>query len=128
VSTSTTAARPSGDRQKPRHTRAAAKLVSLQVERGQAKRYQLRQGAARHAGTVCRGRRSDESWLSDRGVLERRRRGLDGGCSRPSDVLRSWSDPHEAVAEVEQAVEAWLDAARAMGRLVPKPSSRVALA
>jgi predicted RNase H-like HicB family nuclease len=36
--------------------------------------------------------------------------------------------PHEAVAEVERAVEAWLDAARAMGRLVPKPSSRVALA
>jgi hypothetical protein len=36
-------------------------LVNLQVERGQAKRYQLRQGAARHAGTVCRWRRSDES-------------------------------------------------------------------
>ncbi|MGQ0717604.1 MAG: type II toxin-antitoxin system HicB family antitoxin [Pseudonocardiales bacterium] len=36
--------------------------------------------------------------------------------------------PHEAVAEVEQAIEAWLDAARATGRLVPKPSSRVALA
>lgn len=36
--------------------------------------------------------------------------------------------PHEAVAEVEQAIEAWLDAARATGRLVPKPSSRGALA
>ena len=36
--------------------------------------------------------------------------------------------PHEAVAEVEQAIEAWLDAARATGRLVSKPSSRAALA
>ncbi|MBV9142036.1 MAG: type II toxin-antitoxin system HicB family antitoxin [Pseudonocardiales bacterium] len=36
--------------------------------------------------------------------------------------------PHEAVVEVEQAIEAWLDAARATGRLVPKPSSRAALA
>jgi antitoxin HicB len=36
--------------------------------------------------------------------------------------------PHEAVAEVEQAIEAWLDAARATGRLAPKPSRRPALA
>ncbi|MCA1673095.1 MAG: type II toxin-antitoxin system HicB family antitoxin [Actinobacteria bacterium] len=36
--------------------------------------------------------------------------------------------PHEAVGEVEQAVEAWFDAARATGRPVPKPSSRAALA
>lgn len=36
--------------------------------------------------------------------------------------------PHEAVAEVEQAIEAGLDGARATGRLVPKPSSRAALA
>jgi len=36
--------------------------------------------------------------------------------------------PHKAVAEVEQAIEAWLDAARATGRPVPKPSSRAALA
>ncbi|MGQ0717612.1 MAG: type II toxin-antitoxin system HicB family antitoxin [Pseudonocardiales bacterium] len=36
--------------------------------------------------------------------------------------------PHEAVAEVEQAIEAWLEVARATGRLVPKPSSRAALA
>jgi predicted RNase H-like HicB family nuclease len=36
--------------------------------------------------------------------------------------------PHGAVAEVEQAIEAWLDAARAPGRPVPKPSSRAALA
>ena len=36
--------------------------------------------------------------------------------------------PHEAVAEVEQAIEAWLDAAQATGRLIPKPSSRAALA
>ena len=36
--------------------------------------------------------------------------------------------PHEAVGEVEQAIEAWLDAARATGRPAPKPSSRAALA
>ncbi|PZS40438.1 MAG: hypothetical protein DLM62_02900 [Pseudonocardiales bacterium] len=36
--------------------------------------------------------------------------------------------PHEAVAEVELAIEAWLDAARATGRPIPKPSSRAALA
>jgi predicted RNase H-like HicB family nuclease len=36
--------------------------------------------------------------------------------------------PHEAVAEVERAIEAWLDAARATGRLALKPSSQVALA
>ncbi|MGB8994229.1 MAG: hypothetical protein WCC65_02830 [Pseudonocardiaceae bacterium] len=35
--------------------------------------------------------------------------------------------PHEAVAEVEQAIEAWLDAARATGRLAPKSSRWPAL-
>jgi predicted RNase H-like HicB family nuclease len=32
--------------------------------------------------------------------------------------------PHDAVAEVEIATEAWLEAARAAGRPVPGPSSR----
>lgn len=32
--------------------------------------------------------------------------------------------PHEAVAEVELAAEAWLEAAQATGRPVPKPSPR----
>ncbi|MGH3852693.1 MAG: type II toxin-antitoxin system HicB family antitoxin [Pseudonocardiaceae bacterium] len=36
--------------------------------------------------------------------------------------------PRDAVAEVEQAIAAWLDAARAAGRSIPKPSSRAALA
>ncbi|MGH3929283.1 MAG: type II toxin-antitoxin system HicB family antitoxin [Pseudonocardiaceae bacterium] len=36
--------------------------------------------------------------------------------------------PHDAVAEVEHAIEAWLDAARATGRPAPKPSNRAALA
>ena len=36
--------------------------------------------------------------------------------------------PHEAVAEVEAAVAAWLEAARAAGRPVPKPSFRAARA
>lgn len=33
--------------------------------------------------------------------------------------------PHEAVAEVELAAEAWIEAARATGRPVPEPSARV---
>ena len=32
--------------------------------------------------------------------------------------------PHAAVAEVELAAEAWLEAARAAGRAIPEPSSR----
>lgn len=32
--------------------------------------------------------------------------------------------PHEAVAEVELAIEAWIEAARATGRAVPTPSPR----
>ena len=31
--------------------------------------------------------------------------------------------PHEAVAEVEIAAEAWLEAAKATGRAIPKPSA-----
>ncbi len=34
--------------------------------------------------------------------------------------------PHDAVAEVEVAMEAWLEAARSDGRPVPEPSSRIA--
>lgn len=34
------------------------------------------------------------------------------------------ASPHEAVAEVELAIEAWMEAARATGRPVPAPSSR----
>lgn len=33
--------------------------------------------------------------------------------------------PHDAVAEVERAAEAWLAAARACGRDIPEPSRRV---
>lgn len=32
--------------------------------------------------------------------------------------------PHEAVAEVESAAEAWLEAAQTSGRPIPKPSPR----
>ena len=32
--------------------------------------------------------------------------------------------PHEAVAEVEVAIQAWLEAARASGRPIPSPSTR----
>jgi predicted RNase H-like HicB family nuclease len=38
------------------------------------------------------------------------------------------STPHEAVAEVEVAAEAWIEAARATGRPVPEPSPRAAQA
>lgn len=34
--------------------------------------------------------------------------------------------PHDAVAEVERAVAAWIEAARATGRLVPQPQPRAA--
>jgi len=36
--------------------------------------------------------------------------------------------PHEAVAEVEDAIAAWLDAARSTGRAIPQPSQRAARA
>lgn len=38
------------------------------------------------------------------------------------------STPHDAVAEVEVAIEAWLDAARSEGRPIPIPSPRAARA
>ena len=34
--------------------------------------------------------------------------------------------PHQAVAEVEVAVEGWLEAARSTGRPIPDPSPRAA--
>ncbi|MGO8729681.1 MAG: type II toxin-antitoxin system HicB family antitoxin [Streptosporangiaceae bacterium] len=34
------------------------------------------------------------------------------------------STPHDAVAEVEGAAEAWLEAAKATGRPIPAPSPR----
>jgi predicted RNase H-like HicB family nuclease len=36
------------------------------------------------------------------------------------------STPHEAVAEVERATDAWLQAARQTGRPIPAPSARPA--
>jgi len=36
--------------------------------------------------------------------------------------------PHEAVAEVENAIAAWLAAAKATGRAIPEPSVRAARA
>jgi predicted RNase H-like HicB family nuclease len=36
--------------------------------------------------------------------------------------------PHDAVAEVERATEAWIEAARETGRAVPEPSRRAARA
>jgi predicted RNase H-like HicB family nuclease len=43
-------------------------------------------------------------------------------CSATGDT------PHEAVAEVEAAIEAWLEAAESSGRTVPNPSARLAQA
>jgi predicted RNase H-like HicB family nuclease len=34
--------------------------------------------------------------------------------------------PHEAVVEIEQAIESWLDAARAAGRPIPAATKHVA--
>ena len=36
--------------------------------------------------------------------------------------------PHEAVAEVERAIEAWMQAAQAAGRTIPAPRPRAARA
>lgn len=36
--------------------------------------------------------------------------------------------PHDAVAEVEIAIAAWLDAAKSSGRSAPQPSARMAQA
>jgi predicted RNase H-like HicB family nuclease len=51
----------------------------------------------------------DEAWVADVPDL--------AYCSAFGDT------PHEAVAEVEIAMEAWLDAARSSGRQVPPPSA-----
>lgn len=50
----------------------------------------------------------DESWVADVPDL--------GCCSAFGDT------PHEAVSEVEVAIEAWLEAARSSGLPVPSPS------
>ncbi len=36
--------------------------------------------------------------------------------------------PHDAVAEVEVAIAGWIEAATSSGRLIPKPSVRMAQA
>ena len=54
----------------------------------------------------------DEAWVADAPDLTY--------CSAIGDT------PHEAVAEVEVAIEAWVEAATASGRAVPQPSARVA--
>jgi predicted RNase H-like HicB family nuclease len=52
----------------------------------------------------------DETWVADVPDL--------AYCSAFGDT------PHEAVAEVEIAMEAWIDAAKSSGREVPPPSAR----
>jgi predicted RNase H-like HicB family nuclease len=52
----------------------------------------------------------DEVWIADVPDL--------AYCSAHGDT------PHDAVAEVEVAVEAWLQAARETGRPIPNPSRR----
>lgn len=54
----------------------------------------------------------DEAWVADVPDL--------AYCSALGD------SPHEAVAEVEVAIEAWLEAARSSGRTIPGPSAKVA--
>ncbi len=55
----------------------------------------------------------------------------DGGCIADIPDLRYCSafggTPDEALAEVLKAKEAWLKAARAAKRSIPKPSSRPAI-
>ena len=52
----------------------------------------------------------DDAWIADVPDL--------AFCSAFGDT------PHEAVAEVEIAMGAWLDAAKASGRQLPTPSTR----
>lgn len=54
----------------------------------------------------------DQAWVADVPDL--------AYCSATGDT------PHDAVAEVEVAIDAWLDAARTNGRSVPTPSGRLA--
>jgi len=56
--------------------------------------------------------RSDEdtAWVADVPDL--------AYCSATGDT------PHDAVAAVEVAIEAWLEAARSSGRPIPSPSTR----
>jgi predicted RNase H-like HicB family nuclease len=56
------------------------------------------------------GRPEDETWVADVPDL--------AYCSAFGDT------PHEAVAEVEIAMEAWIDVAKSSGREVPPPSAR----
>ena len=50
----------------------------------------------------------DDAWVADVPDLDY--------CSAVGDT------PHEAVAEVEAAIETWLEAARSSGRPIPSPS------
>ncbi|HEY1990755.1 MAG TPA: type II toxin-antitoxin system HicB family antitoxin [Acidimicrobiales bacterium] len=52
----------------------------------------------------------DDAWVADVPDL--------AYCSALGD------SPHEAVAEAEVAIKAWLEAARSSGRPVPPPSAR----
>jgi predicted RNase H-like HicB family nuclease len=52
----------------------------------------------------------DDAWVADVPDLEY--------CSALG------ATPHEAVSEVELAIEGWVDAARASGRSIPSPSMR----
>ena len=56
----------------------------------------------------------DESWVADVPDLTY--------CSALGDT------PHDAVAEVEVAIAAWLEAATSSGRSIPQPSARMAQA
>ena len=52
----------------------------------------------------------DDAWVADVRDLD--------SCSATGTT------PHEAVAEVEVAIEAWLESARSSGRPIPSPSPR----
>lgn len=56
----------------------------------------------------------DDSWVAD--------------APDPAYCSAVGDTPHEAVAEVEIAIKAWLEAAASSGRAVPESSSRMAQA
>src|SRR5438105_2096725 len=100
-------------------------LVNVQEEHGAAKPYQVRHvanpcSAIRSqlgGGPVTRAYRTDVSWSDEDNAWVADVPEL-AYCSAHGPT------PHDAVAEVERAIDAWIDAATAAGRPIPEPQPR----
>ena len=58
------------------------------------------------------------------GFLERGRRGLQRGGTRPAGVLGFGTTPEAAVHEIGDATLAWIAACRASGDPLPEPTTK----